>query len=291
MHKPWTVGMVVVTSEAWPLRQAVAQLRTWQTPWGGFFRGRWGQADLVVAHTVPGKVNAALAALALLHQVQPDLLMSVGSAGGLGDLRVGDLVIATEVDWHDVGLHLDRRFVPFGEFVQRDGASRRLPLDLEEAARAWAERWPDEQTLPRPRLRWGKVVTGDQVIGSVERSHYLYKKLGALAVEMESAAVVHTACRVGVPWLVVRGISDLPGRGGGFDFTPLARLRYGAKTPRALAQAVGGLLRLSLRDPDWRRKYREVRRGILLASAHAADAALSLGCAPEVQQAVQRRSR
>ncbi|MGQ9584066.1 MAG: 5'-methylthioadenosine/S-adenosylhomocysteine nucleosidase [Anaerolineae bacterium] len=287
--------MVVVDSEAWALRQQMAVVRSWGAPCAAFWRGRLGEADWVVARTAPGKVNAALAAQALLQVVRPDLLMSVGTAGAVGDLQVGDVVIADEVGWHDTGLYLGARFVPFGGFVHAEGKGRsvrdgyRLPGDLQEAARAWAARWRRERGEAAPRLLWGKVVTGDQVILSTQRKKYLRERFGALAVEMESTVVVQVASTWGIPWVVVRGISDPADSANGFDFTPWARLRYGEGGMLARARILTAMLGVTLRDPAWPRKQAKVRWGLRLATANATEVALGLALAPEVRQCAASR--
>jgi len=292
MARSWTIGMVVVDSEARVVGQQMALVSTWQDPCTGFWRGRLEDADLVVARTAPGKVNAALATQSLLQRHRPDLLMSVGTAGAVGDLQVGDVVIATEVGWHDVGLYLDSRFVPFGSFVHSERKGRllkdgfALPPEMEQATRTWADRWGQEGGDVAPLLVWDKVVTGDQVILSSQRKEFLRDKFGAAAVEMESAAVVQVASAWGVPWLVVRSVSDAADSETGFDFTPLARQKYAEGGPLARGRALGAVLRLTLSDPRWREKFAKVRRGIRIASANAAVAALSLAVAPEIRRCV-----
>ncbi len=289
MPHPWTVGIVVVDSEAWPLRGRAHILATWDHPCAGFWRARWADVDLLIARTAPGKVNAALAAQALLQRAQPDLLVSLGTAGALGDLAPGDVVIATEVQWHDTGVYLDEKFIPFGGFVHAPERGRdlregyRLPPALEAAAKAWAARHAKGQG----RLVWGKVVTGDQIILSSPRKRYLQERFGALAVEMESAAVVQVAEAWGVPWLVVRAASDPADSDAGFDFTPLARWRYGSRDLLERARAGLGLLRLWVGDPQWRTKWARVRQGLRVASARATDVALALASSEEVRLAVE----
>ncbi|MBC7222960.1 MAG: 5'-methylthioadenosine/S-adenosylhomocysteine nucleosidase [Anaerolineae bacterium] len=283
-----TVGIVVVESEAWPLRRKAQPVATWEHPCAGFWRARWADMDLYVARTSPGKVNAALAAQALLQRTRTDLLMSVGTAGALGDLQVGDVVIATEVLWHDTGLYLGNRFVHFGGFVYVPGRGRavresyRLPAPWEEASRAWAERRSTAEQA-RIRVRWGTVVTGDQVVLSTQRKQYLRKRFGALAVEMESAAVAQVAESWGVPWLVVRAASDQANSEAGFDFTPLAQWSTAGNDLLARSRAAVRLARVWAADPAWRRKLRQVRNGLKVASANAAEVALALAASPEVR--------
>ena len=54
----------------------------------------------------------------------------------------------------------------------------------------------------------GRVVSGDQFIASSQAKERLAKEFGGMCCEMEGAAIAH-ACHVnGVPFAVVRAISD-----------------------------------------------------------------------------------
>ena len=50
-----------------------------------------------------GKVNAAIGAAEMIRQHHPDAIVSSGCAGGNGaDLRVQDVVVSSELAYHDV---------------------------------------------------------------------------------------------------------------------------------------------------------------------------------------------
>ena len=65
--------------------------------------GRIGPNEVVLAETGIGKVNAAVGAAEIIREFRPDCLVSTGVAGGIdASLRVMDVVVATEVAYHDV---------------------------------------------------------------------------------------------------------------------------------------------------------------------------------------------
>lgn len=65
------------------------------------------------------------------------------------------------------------------------------------------------QALGAERVHRGLVVTGDQFISGPVRKGELYQAFHGLAAEMEGGAVAQTATLGGVPFGVLRTISDL----------------------------------------------------------------------------------
>lgn len=67
------------------------------------YEGELAGKRMVLALSGIGKVNAAVATAWLIRQFAPDCVINTGSAGGLGKgLKVGDVVIGTETEHHDV---------------------------------------------------------------------------------------------------------------------------------------------------------------------------------------------
>jgi adenosylhomocysteine nucleosidase len=60
----------------------------------------------------------------------------------------------------------------------------------------------------KPRIVEGVIVTGDVFLADAAHQRALRDTLGATAVEMEGAAVVHACRQFGVSCLVVRSITD-----------------------------------------------------------------------------------
>jgi 4-hydroxy-3-methylbut-2-enyl diphosphate reductase len=114
-----------------------------------------------------------------LGELAPAALVIAGVAGGLDPaLRAGDVIVANEVR--------DER----GRTVLRAGGP--LAADLRRMGM---------------RVRVGAIVSTDHLINSVDGREKL-ASTGALAVDMESAAIVRAAVRRGIPIAVVRVIVD-----------------------------------------------------------------------------------
>ena len=58
-------------------------------------------------------------------------------------------------------------------------------------------------------MRFGTISTGDAFVSSGAKKSQVRRDTGAHAVEMEGAAVAQVCREMGVPLLVVRGISDV----------------------------------------------------------------------------------
>ena len=62
------------------------------------------------------------------------------------------------------------------------------------------------------------MLTGDQYLDCEATRDRLHADLGGHAVEMEGAAISQVCESFGIPWLVVRALSDLAGSQSRFDF-------------------------------------------------------------------------
>ena len=96
----------------------------------------------------------------------------------------------------------------------------------------WPATWP---AGPSPHRR-GRLLTAASLVGRPEEKRRLGERTGAVAVDMEAAAVARRCTEAGVPFGCLRAISD------GVD-TPLSEsllavLAGGRVRPAALAAAV-----------------------------------------------------
>ncbi len=69
-----------------------------------------------------------------------------------------------------------------------------------------------------PNLMLGTIVSGDRFISDSDTLRWLQREFSALATEMEGAAVGYTCKLNGVPFVVVRGLSDTAGEKASDDF-------------------------------------------------------------------------
>ena len=62
--------------------------------------------------------------------------------------------------------------------------------------------------LKNEKIKYGKILSGDKFVSSKSEKEKLGKDFDALAVDMESAAIAHTAVVLGADFLIIRSISD-----------------------------------------------------------------------------------
>ena len=181
-------------------------------------RGLLDGREVVVAAAGVGKVRAAGTATLLVERHGCRALVLSGVAGGLSAaLGIGDLVIADRVIDIDYGRLTDtgRRIYQPGT-LPLPGAwpdpGYLMPADVAERVRARLAATGLTATL-------GTILTGDAFLASARVRDELAAQWSALAIEMEGSAVCGVAERFGVPWLVVRALSDRAGDESVTDFT------------------------------------------------------------------------
>jgi adenosylhomocysteine nucleosidase len=64
------------------------------------------------------------------------------------------------------------------------------------------------QQVHAGHARIGRVASGDQFVAGKAQKEQIIADTGALCTEMEGAAIAHAAWRNGVPFVVIRAISD-----------------------------------------------------------------------------------
>ncbi|MEW6984106.1 5'-methylthioadenosine/S-adenosylhomocysteine nucleosidase [Colwelliaceae bacterium 6471] len=170
-----------------------------------FYQGQLDDNDVVIVQSGIGKVAAALATAILIDRFSPDYIVNTGSAGGFEQsLKVGDIVISSEVRYHDVDV------TAFGYEIGQLPANPPAYLPhpvLVEAAKAGVSSLDNIQTLV------GLITTGDTFMTADEDIAKARKNFPTMAaVEMEGAAIAHTCHQFNVPFVIIRSMSDIAGK-------------------------------------------------------------------------------
>jgi adenosylhomocysteine nucleosidase len=164
----------------------------------------FADSQVIVEKCGIGKVNAALGVQRMINDYHPDCIISSGCAGGNGDdINVKDVVVSTELTYHDVycGAAIDNTT----QYGQVQGLPARYKADPYLLEKALALR------ASHPSLHPGLIVTGDWFVDSKEKMRSIIDLFpDACAVDMESAAIAQTCYIHHVPFISFRVVSDIP---------------------------------------------------------------------------------
>jgi len=189
----------------------------------------WGMDTVCVLSRI-GKVAAAATVATLIERFNVSHIVFTGVAGAVeSDVQVGDIVVADSLAQYDmdatplfprfeVPLLGQSLFASDKHLTDRltDAAGAFLASDL-DAAIPGQER--DSFRLASPRVFRGLVASGDEFIDSQARQLELKTAFPSLlAVEMEGAAVAQVCFEFGVPFAVIRTISDGANEASPHDF-------------------------------------------------------------------------
>ena len=201
------------------LKAELADARTERVAGTDFCSGRLGEKDVVVVKCGIGKVNAGICAQVLADHFGCTHLVNTGVAGSLDAdrLDIGDLVVSTDCVEHDFTV-APLGYAP-GLIPGREHPEFVADAELRDAALAAAA-----AVAPEVRALPGRVASGDQFISAEEDRRRIVDTFGAFCCEMEGAAIAQAAEANGVPFVVVRAISDKPGsEGQAMDYATFER--------------------------------------------------------------------
>ncbi len=155
-----------------------------------------------------GQTNTAQALTAMLESGRPGLVIMAGCAGAYAgsSLKVGDVAAASEEIYADSGILTPEGF----KGIEETG----FPL-VESSGVAYFSRFPLSGDYNRivenacPGIRIGLFLTVSTVSGTAKRGKELFSRYGALCENMEGAAAAQVCLLYGVPFVEIRGVSNM----------------------------------------------------------------------------------
>lgn len=174
---------------------------------GRVWRAVEGPRTITLVTCGVGLVNSAAATAVAIAEYRPDVVISLGSAGGLGtDVRVGDIIVGRSYRYADADTTI------FGyEYGQVPGLPVSFPGDERLLALVTAD-------TTDARVHVGEIVSGNSFVAGDVTPVVRERFPDALAADMESTAIAQVAWKQGLPFVCVRSISDLCAPTAGEDF-------------------------------------------------------------------------
>lgn len=169
-----------------------------------FIKGKINNVDVLLVKAGVGKVNAARTTQILIANFDVDYIINVGSAGSANDeLDIGDIVIADKLVQHDFDA------TAFGSpkgYISNVGQYMESNSILIEKMKDTISKIKDREF----KIKIGTIATGDIFCTDLKMKEKIRTKFNADAIEMEGAAIAQVCKLDGVPFLVIRSISDKP---------------------------------------------------------------------------------
>lgn len=207
------IGIIgAMDEEVAKLKEGMEETEICQRAAMDFYKGKLNGKDAVVVRCGIGKVNAALCTQILADLYHVDYVINTGVAGSLdARIDIGDIVLSSDTLQHDMDAT---------GFGYEPGVIPRMPVSVFEADRHMIEiaQTACAKVNPDIKVFVGRVVSGDQFISAKEKKLWIEQKFHGLCTEMEGAAIAQAAYLNGIPFLIVRAISDKADDSANMDY-------------------------------------------------------------------------
>ena len=178
-----------------------------------FYKGTIYDIDIVLVKSGIGMVNASITTTLLFKEFGVDKILFSGVAGSLnrnvnvGDVVIGDSLLEYLFDATEFGYDI-------GTIPRMDTSIFRSDILLNKI----------KNILKNDNIYYGKILSGDKFVSNLSEKEKLGEKFNALAVDMESASVAHSAHVLGIEFAVIRSISDSLNSSSVMEYTEFVNL-------------------------------------------------------------------
>ncbi len=191
-----------MSQEVAALKEAMSGVEIRSIAGMDFYRGKIYGKDVVVVRSGIGKVNAAICCQILADCYRVNEVINTGIAGSLrAEINIGDIVLSRDALQHD--MDATGFGYPVGVIPQTD-----VSVFPGDEAMIQAAKDSCERVNPEIGVHIGRIVSGDQFISDKTKKAWLLETFQGHCTEMEGAAVAQAAYLNGVPFLIIRAISD-----------------------------------------------------------------------------------
>lgn len=157
-----------------------------------FYVAEYEGNELVMVTSGVSKTNAVTYTQMLIDHFKPACVFNLGIAGGLKQgLKPADIVIGEFYSHHDVKINQMEELFPYiSKFETNELLLDFVSENMEEVIK-------------------GGIVSGERFVESNEQRDQIIRDFEASAVDMESSAIAHCCYINQLPFMAIRGISDL----------------------------------------------------------------------------------
>ena len=216
------------------LKERMENMVTAQRAGSAYYEGTLEGVPAVVVQCGVGKVNAAMCVQILRDCYGVTHIINTGVAGSLcAGLDIGDLVVSRDAMYHD--MDVTNLGYAVGQVPGMDVLA--FPADETLMAAAYAA----AESVNPGHTKLGRAASGDQLIAEKGQKANIIADTQAPRTAMEGAAIAHSAWRNGVPFVILRAISDKADDSAEMDYPTFEAIAAGrcAQVTMAMARALG----------------------------------------------------
>lgn len=197
-----------------------------------YYQGRLFDQDIVLVFSRWGKVAAAATVTQLINSFSPSEIIFSGVAGAIThQLNIGDVVLGTHLVQHDMDASplykkmeiplLDKTTFASTDSKQLSKATQQF---ISQYNHFFSQEVQEKYKIKTPKYIKGLILSGDQFVNSKSKIKALKSQApDALCVEMEGAAVAQVCYEYGIPFQIIRVISDKADDNSHIDFPKFAK--------------------------------------------------------------------
>ncbi len=197
------IGIIgAMEQEVSALKEMMTVVRTDRKARMDFTVGQLLGKEVVVVRSGVGKVNAAVCTQILADDYKVSAVINTGVAGSLNPkIDIGDIVVSVDTVQHDVNA------VVFGYEPGEVPQMKKRTFDADpDLRRLIADTC--RRVNPDIHVYDGRVASGDQFVSDDDRKAEIARVFEADCTEMEGCAIAQAAWLSGIPFVIIRAISD-----------------------------------------------------------------------------------
>lgn len=166
-----------------------------------FYEGMIHNNYCILTESGVGKVNSARCTQILIDNMDVDMIINIGVAGGISEkLKVCDIVIGEKLVQHDFDItafNHEKGYIPnVGVYIDSDTYLVNIAKEC--------------INNKKYNVVSGIIASGDIFCTESWMSKKMNTKFNALCVEMEGASIAQVCYLSNIPFIVIRSISDVP---------------------------------------------------------------------------------